>query len=171
MSFRGYRIVENVQPLLERNGRKSEADVAHDDAPTAGTAVTESSSPVPVPHSPCFDVASDTSKITGAIAIGALVNGDVASGEAYSKALVYHLGDVLPVREPKAAPALGLMAVYWQHQGDDRLKLKWLDNLREALGDSHVSDASLFLILAPYDISRALCTHAMGLVGVRVLHG
>lgn len=85
---------------------------------------------------------------------------------------MYHLGDVLPVREPKAAPALGLMAVYWQHQGDDRLKLKWLDNLREALGDSHVSEASLFVILAPYASypTRVVNARDGGNIGVRVLH-
>lgn len=78
-------------------------------------------------------------KVVGAIAIGALIRGDVVAGERYSKALVYHLGDVVRNTEPMAAPALGMMALYWLHQGQNALKLQWLEHVHRALRNSHVS--------------------------------
>lgn len=73
------------------------------------------------------------------MAIGALIKGDMQAGDVYRVALDFHLSGITSNVEPKAAPALGLMALYWQHLGDDQLKLHWLAYLRGSLGNGHVS--------------------------------
>lgn len=61
------------------------------------------------------------------------------AADVYRNAVDFHLSGISSNNEPRAAPALGLMAVYWQHLGEDELKLHWLSYLRGALGTGHVS--------------------------------
>lgn len=77
-------------------------------------------------------------KVTGALSVGALIKGDMRAGDEYRLALEAHLSGIPSNTEPRAAPALSLMALYWQHLGDDDLKLHWLGYVRGALGNGQV---------------------------------
>lgn len=86
--------------------------------------------------------------MVGAISLGALINGDLQAAEAYHQAVGYHLGDVQRITEARAAPSMGLLALYWQHRGEDGLKAELVTHARRVLGHVNVStvvDTFLFL--------------------------
>lgn len=72
-------------------------------------------------------------QVVGAISLGALITGDIESAKSYHLSLRHHLGDLRNLTGAAAVPSLALAALYWQHQGEDELKAKWVEYARRAL--------------------------------------
>lgn len=78
-------------------------------------------------------------KVVGAISLGALISGDQEAAHAYYLSLRYHLGDVNSLTGVGVVPSLALVALYWQHQGEDELKIEWVGHARRVLANVQVS--------------------------------
>lgn len=76
--------------------------------------------------------------MVGAISLGALITGDIESAKSYHLSLRHHLGDLRNLTDAAAVPSLALAALYWQHQGEDELKAKWVEYARRALSNVQV---------------------------------
>lgn len=76
--------------------------------------------------------------MVGAISLGALISGDMDAAKKYHLSLRYHLGDLRSLTNEVAVPSLALVALYWQHRGEDELKSEWVGHARRLLAHVQV---------------------------------
>ncbi|CAB1097778.1 unnamed protein product [Ectocarpus sp. CCAP 1310/34] len=84
-------------------------------------------------------VACEQAQVVGAISLGALISGDQEAAHAYYLSLRYHLGDVNSLTGVGVVPSLALVALYWQHRGEDELKIEWVGHARRVLANVQTS--------------------------------
>ncbi|CAM9360160.1 unnamed protein product, partial [Scytosiphon promiscuus] len=99
-------------------------------------------------------VACEQAQVVGAISLGALISGDLAAAHGYYLSLRYHLGDILALNEEAAVPSLALVALYWQHRGEDELKVEWVGHARRVLANVQDIPANLVLSIEYLDYAR-----------------
>eukprot|EP00903_Cladosiphon_okamuranus_P013586 g12653.t2 len=98
--------------------------------------------------------ACQQAQVVGAISLGALINGNIASAEKYYLSLRYHLGDIRSLKDGVVVPSLGLVALYWQHRGDDDRKCEWVGHARRVL--ANVQDIPAHIVLSIEYLDYAL---------------
>ncbi|CAM9418860.1 unnamed protein product [Ectocarpus fasciculatus] len=99
-------------------------------------------------------VACEQAQVVGAISLGALISGDQEAAHAYYLSLRYHLGDVNSLTGVGVVPSLALVALYWQHQGEDELKIEWVGHARRVLANVQIIPANLVLSIEYLDYAR-----------------
>ncbi|CAM9146008.1 unnamed protein product [Ectocarpus sp. 8 AP-2014] len=99
-------------------------------------------------------VACEQAQVVGAISLGALISGDQEAAHAYYLSLRYHLGDINGLTGVGVVPSLALVALYWQHRGEDELKIEWVGHARRVLANVQTIPANLVLSIEYLDYAR-----------------